>query len=152
MKFEGNADYGGFFIQDPNIPTGDLIDSGEDNPMQAGIYRANGGVIIYTSDKCNPLVIEMTLVEQAPTDDNFNGWTMVVETSLELTSDRLVLTTSPDGEEYPFGSFPLESGFYGLRIYYRPIERDDSKYSEPPVEIQVEVWSSSLFEHRVIYP
>jgi hypothetical protein len=147
MKFEGSADYGGFFIQDPNILTGDIINY-DDVLMQAGIYRGNGGVIIYTPDKCNPLVIEMILLVQAPNDDDFNGWTIVVETSLELTSDRLVLTTFPDGEEYPFGSFPLESGSYGLRIYYRPIECDGFEESEPAIEIQAKIWSSNLFEHR----
>ena len=174
MKFEGESDYGGFFLQDASIDTGIIReDFHARNPhiafeKERWIYTVNRGIVFdtytLTSNKNDQLCIEINLLDNPPVDNDFNDAKIVVETSLEITSDSLALTALPDGEQYPFGVFPIKKGTYRLRIHCRSVDSDpygeyeDKNYEEENqdpwgwgIELRIYIWADELLEQRTLY-
>jgi hypothetical protein len=150
VTIEGYADYGGFVLQDANVEMLDVIDSANVEDYQDGICTGQGGISFITSDKCHPLHIEISLLNEAPAIDAVDIWDSIVETSLELTSNRVIFTAAPDGEEDPFGTFPLEQGTYNLRIYLRSVNDVPSEEREGLLEYKIHIWSGEPLDHNVI--
>jgi hypothetical protein len=122
MKFEGESDYGGFFLQDSNFDTGTLLETCSFEE-ECWIHTVHRGIIfdtlILTENKNDPLKVEIHLLDNPPDLNRSNDLEPFAATSLELTSEALALTTIIDGESNPFGLFPIKKGSYKLHIYYR---------------------------------
>lgn len=132
MKFEGYTDYGGFFLQDPSIETGNIspFDGLVVSVSGWEIYATRNTITFAALDKCIPVTVEMNLFEHSPALDNFDHWVIITEMSLELTSNSILLTTITEGPEDPFDTFLINEETYGLRVYLKPIEntKEDSAY------------------------
>lgn len=175
MNFKGWSDYGGFFLQDSNIVTGEVLDSFhslKSPEKEFWIHTVDRGMILFnchalTCNKNDELFIELNLVDSSPSDNSFEEWDNVVETSISITSDSLALTTLPDGEDYPFGLFPLSKGTYRLCIFCREVQEDTyKKYEEVApknyedgnydpwecgLELKIYIWTGEIFEQRILY-
>jgi hypothetical protein len=150
MKFEGESDYGGFFLQDSNFDTVELLETCSFEE-ECWIHTVHRGIIfdtlILTENKREPLEVEINLLDNPPDPDSSNESKFFAATSLDLTSEALILTTIIDGERYPFGVFPMKKGSYKLHIYYRHRESNpnlDEDRSQPMwgwgLEFKIYIW------------
>jgi hypothetical protein len=154
MKFKGESEYGGFFLQDSSLHTGELLG---DSSLEEGcwIHTVYGGIIFdtyaLTENKDEPLDVEINLLDRPADPNSSNELEFAVATSLELTSEALALTTIIDGESNPFGLFPIKKGSYKLHIYYRHRESNsdlDEDRSQATwgwgLEIKIYIWLDQL--------
>jgi hypothetical protein len=150
MKFEGESDYGGFFLQDLNFDTGTLLETCSFEE-ECWIHTVNRGIIfdtlILTENKSDPLKVEIHLLDNPPVPNHSDDSESFAATSLDLTSEALILTTIIDGERYPFGVFPIKNGSYKLHIYYRHRESNPNsdEYKSLPalgwgLEFKIYIW------------
>jgi hypothetical protein len=150
--FKHTPNYGQFYVQDPVHYDYESTARLTREDIDLGFYVGEGMITVFVISQYSEIPIEVEVMAEPPTVDDFSKWDRVVEGSLTLKSGHLALVGCPDGPEYgTFGKIDLAPGSYAVRVYYGG--QDTVQENGDTLDFyKLEIWPCSEFQARFLKP
>jgi hypothetical protein len=140
--FKHSPGYGQFYIMDPIHYDAEATAKFSRADIDRGFHVGAGILSVFVVSQWTEIPIEVQVFSDPPSREEEPKWYRIIQGSLELKSDCLVLAGCPDGPQYgTFGRMPLKPGQYGVRVHYGGQNTTDDQ-GETADFYLIQVWPS----------